>query len=149
MSELYVSLIMPSFINADLDIFSCKSLQPISDAWQNIACELYCGSDDVVGYFARFEVESQGDFNDPIKLINKFCDLIEALSDEGHECWLQSSKRIIDLGFQSDDKSNITQCQIPLEISKRMIKLGIEIHMSYYPLIDSSPKLNDETNKNG
>lgn len=128
------------FINADLEIFSNEDLEPIRKAFENYGCgfsDMYCGKLETDDYLASFEIhpdDEQCNFSAET-LINAFCDSIFGLEGLPRDLWERATKRIIDLGYQSDNNCIAFNDHLSANILARIAKLGIDIHLTIYPQI--------------
>ncbi len=125
-------------MNADLEIISSVDLQLISDSIAEEAFELHCGRNSDSTYLARYEIDNETNYDKPIELIKDFCGLIERLPPPSMQLWKEATSKVIDLGFRTDEKSNAIWCQIPLDVSKRMLALDIQLMVTIYPLEEDS-----------
>jgi len=125
---------MPSFINADLEVRSSRSLEPLRDAIGKGALELYCGTDYKDGFLATFEIDSGNPTKDAEHLIIRFCDLIESLPEPARQLWNSASTRTVDLGYQSDTESTVAKSLISTRAMNKMKDLSVELAITVYPL---------------
>ena len=95
------------FINADLEIISQESLDPLKDAFAQYGdrlFEMYCGETDPGCYLASFEIHPDEDRDDHTaeEKIHAFCASITELRGLARELWLRATRRVIDLGYLAD-----------------------------------------------
>ncbi len=126
------------FINADLEITSSEDLTPIKEAFEQSSYEfvvMYCGEIAGGTYLASFEVHPDNlrDDQSAAEKIHAFCDSIGQLQGFAKEVWNRAGKRVIDLGYQSDDHCEAFVDRIPLAAIRRLEELRIELALTIYP----------------
>ena len=133
------------FINADLEISSTECLEPLRDAFAfhgDRFFELYCGETTPGQFLAAFEVHPDGEFSDEADgsrspgaevRILAFCDSISELSGIARQQWDNSTSRVIDLGYQSDDACSPLTDRLSAHVLQRMADLGIQLAITIYP----------------
>jgi hypothetical protein len=126
------------FINADLEITSQEGLEPIKDAFAQYGdrfFELYCGETEPGFYLATFEIHPDEDRDDQTaeEKIHAFCDSITELRGLAHDRWVHATRRVIDLGYQTDDNCEAFKDCISAEALRRLETLGIDLALTIYP----------------
>lgn len=133
------------FINADLEITSNEDLEPIKVAFDqhgNRFFELYCGETNPGCYLATFEIHPEEECSDDgnkyrelnaQEKIQAFCDSISELKGEARDVWFRAERRLIDLGYLSDDRCEAFNDRLSVEALRRMASLGIELALTIYP----------------
>lgn len=134
---------MPAqFLNADLDIFSDRDLQPLIDEIGERACLLHGGPfTDELPFMARYEIDHDPATKSPETLILAFCRLIESLSSTSRALWDSSRQRVIDLGYEVVIARDRTHDRITAETLARMAALHIDLAWSFYPSDEESQHL--------
>ena len=125
---------MPLFINADLEITAAEDLSPLRDAWGEAVVEMCCQWRDEESFFASFEINSGNEHDDPELLISRFCDLITTLPSDLRQTWDSASRRVIDIGYQSDQGDQVINTSISPELLRSVSSLGLAIVITVYPL---------------
>ena len=126
------------FINADLEITSNEDLGPISIAFAKSGgrfAEMYCGEPVPGSYFASFEVhpdEERDDQTADVKIL-AFCDSVSELRGLARDVWDRATRRVIDLGYQSDNHCEVFNDRISIDTLHRLANLGIELALTIYP----------------
>ena len=122
------------FLNADLDVFSDRDLQPLIDEIGERALLLHGGPfTDELPFMARYEIYDGCDTKSPEILIVAFCLLIESLSSTSRAIWGSSRERVIDLGYDVLNSRGRTHDRITAETLARMAALNIDLAWSFYP----------------
>lgn len=126
------------FINADLEITSRESLEPIRDAFAQFGdrfFELYCGETDPGCHMAAFEIHPDEDRDDQTaeEKIHAFCDSISELQGLAHDLWFRATRRVIDLGYQTDDNCKTFKDSLSAGSLRRLESLGIDLALTIYP----------------
>jgi hypothetical protein len=134
-----------AFINADLEITSRVSLEPIRDAFAlhgNRFFELHCGEKEPGCFLASFEIHPESESSEETEVyrslsaeekIAAFCDSISELEGIARELWEGSSRRVIDLGYATDDHCRAFHDGLSVAVLQRMAELKIELAMTIYP----------------
>lgn len=96
------------FINADLEIYSNHDLEPIRVAFAKYGyrfAEMHCGEVAPGCYEASFEVHPDRERDDQTaeEKIHAFCDSILEFKGEPSKLWKSATRRVIDVGYQTDD----------------------------------------------
>ncbi len=125
---------MPFFINADLEILSREDPQLLRENLGDAVVEMGCVRHDDGTWFASFEISAETEQHDPEPLIRRFCDLIDALSPGSRIFWDSAVRRVVDLGYQSDESGNVVRSSLPVETLARLAGLSIELAVTIYPL---------------
>lgn len=126
------------FINADLEITASEDLGPITMAFAqsgNRFAEMYRGETEPGSYFASFEVhphEERDDQTAEVKIL-AFCDTISELEGLARDVWGRATRRVIDLGYQSDNHCEAFNDRVSVDALRRLEKLGIELALTIYP----------------
>jgi hypothetical protein len=126
------------FINADLEITSNEDLEPIKMAFANSRsrfAEMYCGETDPGSYLASFEIhpdEERDDQTAEVKIL-AFCDSVSELRGLARDVWDSATRRVIDLGYQSDNHCEAFNDRVSIDTLRRLEKLGIELALTIYP----------------
>ncbi len=128
-------LVVPArFLNADLDVFSDRDLQPLIDEIGERAFLLHGGPfTDELPFVARYEIHHDPDTKSPEILIVAFCRLIESLSSTSRTLWDSSRVRVIDLGYEVLTSQDRTHDRITANTLARMAALHIDLAWSFYP----------------
>ena len=126
------------FINADLEITSRESLEPIRAAFAGYGhrfAEMFCGETDPGVYLASFEIHPDEDRDDlsAEEKIHAFCDSISDLQGLALDRWRQASRRVIDLGYQADDNCEAFSDKLSSSVIHRLDLLEIELALTIYP----------------
>lgn len=126
------------FINADLEITSNEDLEPIKMAFAlhgSRFAEMYCGETDSGSYLVSFEIHPDEECDDQTaeEKIHAFCDSISELQGLARDLWFGATRRVIDLGYLSDDQCCSFNDRLSAETLRRMGALGIELAMTIYP----------------
>ena len=126
------------FINADLEITSNEDLEPIKTAFalsESRFAEMYCGETDPGSYLASFEIHPDEGCDDQTaeEKIHAFCESISGLQGLARDLWSGSTRRVIDLGYLSDDRCRSFNDRLSVETLRRMGALGIELALTIYP----------------
>lgn len=126
------------FINADLEITSSEDLTPIKEAFAQSVYEfavMHCGEIGDGNFMASFEVHPDRSRDDQSaeEKIHAFCDSIARLPGFAKEVWNRAGKRVIDLGYQTDDHCEAFVDRIPLAAIRSLEELGIELALTIYP----------------
>ena len=122
------------FLNADLDVFSDRDLQPLIDEIGERAFLLHGGPfTDELPFMARYEIDHDPGTKSPETLIVTFCLLIESLSSTSRALWDSSRERVIDLGYEVLTSRDRTHDRITADTLARLAALHIDLAWSFYP----------------
>ncbi|RYD21739.1 MAG: hypothetical protein EOP88_10335 [Verrucomicrobiaceae bacterium] len=126
------------FLNADLEITSSEDLEPIRSAFAPYGhrfSEMCCVQNGPGSYFARFEIhlDDERDDHDADMKIQAFCDAIAELQGPARQAWDHATRRVIDLGYQSDNHCAPFSDSLSLDALRRMESLRIELALTIYP----------------
>ncbi len=126
------------FINADLEIISREDLEPIKlafDQHQYHFAVMYCGETHPGIYLASFEVHPDEDRDDQSAQdkIHAFCKSISEFGGLSRELWTRATRRVIDLGYQSDDQCSPFNDLLSGDTLGLMNSLNIELALTIYP----------------
>jgi hypothetical protein len=126
------------FLNADLDIFSDQSLQPLITEIGDRAFLLGGGphSEDIP-FYARYEIDNDPETKTPETLIVAFCNIVESLSSDSRSLWDSARERVIDLGYDVWPERTRTEDRISSATLHRMAILGIHLAWTFYPSDDT------------
>jgi hypothetical protein len=125
---------MPSFINADLEITALQDLSCIRDEFGDAVSELCCSAQDDGSFLASFEIGADLGESDPEKFIVAFCDLLRTLSPRSRRVWDAATRRVIDLGYQSDQGHRVLRSHLSTVTLESLREHRIELVITVYPL---------------
>ena len=148
-----------TFLNADLDIYSNLCLTPIEEEFSkygDLFFSLYCGEDSPGKFSARYETSpedfdnSERDNSTAEEKIETFCNAIINFGPEAKQLWENANKRVIDLGYRSDNHCKSFNDLISVKALSQMSTLNIELAITIYPLeIGNKADNNDEGETGG
>lgn len=119
-----------NFINVDLEVYSTASLVKLTEIAEAVGliC-LYNGRDESSGYLATFElINDQPNVNESIiGIINAIHLDVRFLS-----ILKQSSKKVLDIGYESNSLSNQNMAIIDTKALAQATKIGASISFSIY-----------------
>lgn len=135
------------FLNADLEITSDLPLDRIRDALlgsNRHFSEMYCGEIGAEGYMASFEVHpehmadwaasSTGESSSAEQKVEAFCAAISKFSDDLKQIWDHATRRVIDVGYQSDDYCVQLRDSFRASTLAKMADLNIDLALTVYPM---------------
>lgn len=126
------------FINADLEITSSEDLEPIKMAFALYGhrfAGMYCGETNPGSFLASFEIHPNEERDDQTaeEKIHAFCDSISELQGLTRDLWFRATRRVIDLGYLSDDQCRAFNDRLSVDVLRRMETLAIELALTIYP----------------
>lgn len=122
------------FLNADLEIFSESSLQPLIDEIGDRATLLHGGPfSEEFPFMASYEMDHDSENKSPDGLILAFCDLVSSFSPASRMLWDGAKNRVIDLGYEVPPGCERIQDSIPSKTLLAMAGLGIKLAWTIYP----------------
>ena len=121
------------FLNADLEILSTRPLGRLRDEIGGRANNLHCGTGRDSPFLAVFEIDDDPDEKQPEALILLFCELVESLGEESLQLWIEATRRVIDLGYEVDDKCDRLDMRLEPALLARMAALNIALAFTIYP----------------
>lgn len=126
------------FVNADLEITSNADLEVIKAAFARYGhrfADMYCGRTGPDRYLASFEVHPDDGRDDQTaqEKIHAFCDAILEFEGASHDLWNHALKRVIDLGYETDDHCKPFKDTLSVDTLQRMASLNIDLAITLYP----------------
>ncbi|GAA5123597.1 hypothetical protein JIN84_11600 [Luteolibacter yonseiensis] len=130
-----------TFLNVDLEIISGEPLDAIRDAFA------ICGRSISVMHFdeiqpgehsASFEAHLDGEGEDESHVtagqkINAFCDIITAFPADARAVWDRCRKRVVDIGYQSENHCAPLNDFLDAGTLARLVDLGVHLAITIYP----------------
>jgi hypothetical protein len=120
------------FLNADLEITSHQSLDALAHCVGDRACNLYCGKFEADLYLATFEIHAGEGDQDPELLIHRLGDLCAAFTPEVNVLVNEATRRVIDLGFETDSDREPMKLELSAETLSRMATLKVGLTFTLY-----------------
>jgi hypothetical protein len=121
------------YLNTDLEIESKDNLSKIVEEFGEDVLLLHHG--EVRDYqHASFEISGSTGSTSADDIINSFCALVEALSEEVREVWDGCCSRVLDIGYESGTSSQNFHSEIRAGTIERVAKIGASIVITIYPL---------------
>jgi hypothetical protein len=126
-------LLMPTlnFLNADLEITSRKEPLIFLRELHRKVTVLYSGP-IVKGHLTTMEVGWYSQNMDPVKTVQKWVTVLEALSPAARREFAKSKSRVIDLGFDIRDHKEVVQIKLPGKLVASLAKLKVDYVITLY-----------------
>ena len=128
------------FLNADLEITSDRPLDAIRDALLGHEVhfsEMYCGEIGHERYLASFEIDwiSKPE-EDPTaqQKLDAFCAVLSQFDSPLKQIWDSATKRVIDVGYQSDDLCTPLRETFHAATLAQLAALNIDLVITVYPM---------------
>jgi len=128
-------LMLPEFLNVDLDLESTKPLDKLLTELGDKVSVLHHGPLNRVRYYAALEI-SEGKDNDPDSIINAFCKRIDKLSPASKALWKKCQARRFDIGVMSGTSSrefNGLRLDLQPKTLGRVAALSAQVVFTIYP----------------
>ena len=119
------------YITTDLEFESKEDLDLIVKEFGDEVCPHL--NERIEGVY-RVALGGAFSYNYPEKTVERFCELIDGLSDQSKSLWKTCCQRVLDIAFESGTKPKSVTYQLPAELVRRVSKLGISIAVTIYPV---------------
>lgn len=121
------------YLNTDLEIESGDDLSKIVDEFGDDVLVLHHG--EIRGYqHAAFEIAGSTNSTCADDIIDSFCALVEALSDEARATWDGCCSKAFDIGYESGTSAPNFHTEIRAGTVERVAKIGASIVITIYPV---------------
>lgn len=121
------------YLNTDLEIESKGNLSKMVEEFGEDVLVLHHG--DIRGYqHASFEIAGSTSSTSADDIINSFCALVEALSEEARATWDGCCTRAFDIGYESGASPPNFHSEIRAGTVERVAKVGASIVITIYPV---------------
>jgi hypothetical protein len=117
------------FLNVDLELESSHDLHPLIRAFEPVAYAL-----ERPAGRACFELDSAVDFDDPEPIILEFVRLVNDLPADARIAWDRASRRVFDIGFQSERQPFQQTHRIAPQTLQAVGAIGAELAVTVYAL---------------
>ncbi len=119
------------YITTDFEI---ESSEDLTELVKELEKEMVLQLNRWVENKYRVSLSGPGHYDRPEDTITDFCELIENLSTKSLNLYLQSNKRIADIGFNSGKEPSSISYDLSEEILERLYKINTAIRITIYPL---------------
>jgi hypothetical protein len=130
-----------TFLNADLELTSGEPLDAIRDAFairgRGISV-MHCEEIRPGEHSASFEIHLDDGGEDESRVtagrkINAFCDVVGAFPAAARTVWDRCGKRVMDLGYQSENHCVPLNDFLDVDTLSRLVALDIHLAITIYP----------------
>jgi hypothetical protein len=119
------------YITTDLEFESKEDLDLIVKEFGDEVCPHL---NERIGDVYRVALGGAFSYNHPEQTVERFCKLIDGLSDQSKILWKTCNRRVLDIAFESGTEPKSVTYQLPAELVRRVSKLGISIAVTIYPV---------------
>jgi hypothetical protein len=123
------------YITADLEFESKKDLDPIVKEFGD---EVSPHLNERIGDVYRVALGGAFSYSFPEQTVERFCELIDGLSEQSKKLWETCDKRVLDIAFESGTEPKSITYQLPADLVRRVSKLGLGIAVTIYPVCSYS-----------
>ena len=121
------------YLNTDLEIESEGDISKIVEEFDDDVLVLHHG--EVRGYqHASLEIAGSSAVTCADDIINSFCALVEALSEEARATWDGCCSKAFDIGYESGSSPPNFHTEIKAGTVERVAKIGASIVITIYPV---------------
>lgn len=121
------------YLNTDLEIESEADLSKIVEEFGEDVLVLHHG--EIRGYqHASFEIAGSTRSTSADDIMNSFCALVEAFSEEAREIWDGCCSRVLDIGYESGTSRQNFHSEIRADTIERVARIGASVLITIYPL---------------
>lgn len=119
------------YITTDLEFDSKENLDLIVNEFGDEVCpHLNEQIDDVY----RVALGGAFSYSHPEQTVERFCKLIEGLSEQSKRLWKTCIRRVLDIAFESGTEPKSVTYGLPAGLVRRVSDLGMSIAVTIYPV---------------
>jgi hypothetical protein len=128
-----VKIIPAEFINVDLDLKSNSDPKPLLEAWGNRVIPIHVDKDGR-RHWVRLTLTRQP--KNPEEAIQRFCKLVDGLSNTGRAVWDKAATKEFDIGIQAGFDSRTPEWVLESEVIEAIAGVGARLRLTVYsPLL--------------